>query len=344
MNVSYEDEKLHNDGIFDGLIGYKEWFHYVGTYYVDGDVLDFMLGFPVSLPGMGALGWISYKGNQYSLAGNTDCCREYFNVKTRATFEGPLPGYKIDYPNPPGAPYTGWIEGEYPDYTINVETPDVDVRISMRINLPDPSLPHTSVMCRRPFAWLPLGDKISGWFHSGDVTTAITGTVAGEDVTTTHSRGWYERNWAKLPIPAPAEWFWLMTHLDNGAVFDLLIEKFLDTQIHHLDECWLYHNGTFHEFSNYWANVPSNVKTCIRKGYSPVAGECITCGGKDGDSFRLTATITDVRQYIACSYYVWIKWTNFILKTDGEAVIDGAPMSLKGHGRAEIARIFYWWL
>lgn len=342
MNIPYEDEKLHNDGIFDGLFGYKEWFHYVGTYQVDGELLDFMLGFPASLPGMGALGWIAYKGNQYPLAGNINYCNQFFKIKTRAKFKGLSPGYTIDYPTSPDTSYTGRVHGKYPDYTINLDTPHVDAQISMHINLPDP--PHTSVMCKRPFAWLPLGKKISGWFHSGDVTTSIRGTVAGEDVTTTYGKGWYERNWAKLPIPAPAEWFWLMTHTDNGAVFDLLIEKFLDIRIRQLDECWLYKDGTFHEFSNYWAKIPHNIERCIEKGYRPIKGEVITCGGNNGGSFHLKATITDVRQYVSCSYYVWIKWTNFILETDGEAVIDGTPISLKGHGKAEIARIKYWWL
>ncbi len=342
MNIAHEDEKLHDDGIFDGLMGYKEWFHYLGTFYVSGNPLNFMLGFPCSYPGMGALGWISFEGNQYALAGNTTNHNGFFEVETHAEFQQLSPGYRIEYPEKPasGSTYTGNVTGKYPDYAITIKTPQLDLEIKMSISSP------ASVTYRIPFEWLPLGERIAAWFHSGDITTSIKGTVLGKDITSTSSKntGWYERNWAKIPLP-PSEWFWLMAHLDNGAVFDLLIESALGMRVHALDECWLYNHGGFHEFYNYQAQIPDSIKKATKTGYSKIIGECIKCYGKTGgNSFQLKATVTDFRRYEYCSYYAHIKWTNLILETEGKAIIDGSTIDMTGSGKAEIAPILYWWL
>ena len=93
MDVAYEDGRLHDDGIF-GLAGYREWFHYVGTFSVSGKPLTFMLGFPRSREGTGALGWVWFNGKQYSLAGNKDTdVNRFFDLKARADINTAVPGY-----------------------------------------------------------------------------------------------------------------------------------------------------------------------------------------------------------------------------------------------------------
>lgn len=107
MDIQHEDAKLHDDGIFDGFIGYKEWFHYEGTFFVDGIPLTFVLGFPRSCPGAGVVGWISYKTpqsekHQFSLDGNPpdNSIPGFFKLETRAHIQpNPPHQYTIQYQN-----------------------------------------------------------------------------------------------------------------------------------------------------------------------------------------------------------------------------------------------------
>ena len=342
MNVAYEDKKLHNDGIFNGFMGYKEWVHFLGTFAVNGDILTFMLGFVGSHPGWGVLGWISYKGKQYSLDGNVDKdSNGFYEITTRARIDIETTGYKITYPetSSPGTQYRGEVTGEFPQYMITVNTPDVDVEVTMKID----SL-H-SIYQRELHPWIQ-----GGWFHSGDISTSLKGTIGGYAVTSESSKGWYERNWSKIPVFWPSEWFWFMSHLDNEAVFNLLIETSLGIRVPILDECWLYLEGTFHEFPDYNAHFPEHLTKAIqRKDYADLLGECITCEGNNkntgkNDSFELAATITGLRQYEFRDYYADIKWTNFLFETEGEAVIEGTSIDMKGGGKSERAPIRYWWL
>ena len=354
MNVAYEDKKLHNDGIFDGFMGYKEWFHYLGTFSIKGSWLTFMLGFPMSYTGMGAFGWISFKGKQYSLAGNLkDTDRDGFYELQRipVQFRPSHTGYTLWYiaePEPYEV-YNGIIKGKFPEknfnphYTFDIETPDLHVEIEMKINTPE------SLYTKEVFSWMPDEKRIASWFHSGDVSASLKGFIGGEDVTSdATSKGWYERMWSKVIVLVPSEWLWLMSHLDNGAVFDLYTAKTAGLRVHPLDECWLYLNGAFHEFSHYCTHFPEGLEDAIKKKkYSDIIGECITCEGNNKNktkSFRVEATVVDFRQYEFRNYAADIRYTNFILETVGEAVIDGEHIDMKGRGAAERAPVLYWWL
>ncbi|KYK35296.1 MAG: hypothetical protein HXS46_11715 [Theionarchaea archaeon] len=347
MDVAYEDRKLHDDGICDGLMGYKEWFHYEGDFFVDEKPLTFVLGFVGSYPGWGALGWISYDNRKYSLAGNIkDKDHDGFYELQTLDF-GFTPretGYTLRYTAKPEPSriYTGTVNGEYPHYTIGIQTPSIDVEVEMTIKS------NTSVAQREIFPWMPCEKRIASWFHSGDITTSIKGILADQDITSASkkNRGWYERTWSKVIILWPSEWFFFMTHLDNGAVLDVYIVKSLGIQIHPLDECWLYQQQTFYTFSDYWAQFPETLEEAIKqREYSRIIGEKIRCGGKNGrDSFSVEATITDFRRYEFVDYYANIKYTNFVFETEGEALIDGNTIDMKGRGIAEWAPMKYWWL
>ncbi len=336
MDVAYEDRKLHRDGISDGLMGYKEWFHYVCTFSVNGKPLNFMLGFPMSFPEKGALGWISYNGKQYSLENNPKK-NGFFEVAVHPRFQNPSEEtgikYRIEYPEGPGSPYRGSVKGTYPHYKIRAVTPDLDVTITMVVG-------QKSVYKRDLSPWIR-----GAWFHSGDITATLEGTIEGKTVASTDGRGWYERNWSKIPLFWPCGWFFFMSHLDNGAVFNLLIEKSLHKRVHYLDECWLYQGGTFHTFSDYDAKPSKNLEEVIGGKNSKVSGGKIECEGKEGEnSFNITGTITDLRQYGVRKYYVNIKWTNVFLETAGKATIDGSVIDMRGRGTAEMTLITYWWL
>lgn len=338
MDVAYEDKKLHNDGIFDSLMGYKEWFHYMATFSVDGKPLSFVLGFPKSLPGMGALGWISFDKNQYSLAGNPEKpgSPKFFKLETRGKFAEHEKGYTIEYPKTSGE-YRGHIKGVYPEYTIAIQTPELDITVTLRIDEPEKSV-YTRKLC----PWMS-----GGWFHSGDITAMLEGVVQGKEFKkgSVKGRGWYERNWAHVPVPLPASWFWFATHIETGEVFNLLIEKFLWKRVHYLDECWLYKKGTFYPFSDYKARSSDVLERAVEKrDYSSIIGEHIYCEGKNGEnSFRLTATVTDFRQYEYLDVCSNVKWMNPIIETEGEAHIEGESIDMKGRGVAEQASILYWW-
>lgn len=335
----FEDRKLHNDGVFDSLMGYKEWFHFQGAISIDGNPLSFMLGFARSLPAMGALGWITYKGKQYSLDGNPEKPGHpgFYELKTHADFE-PLPnGYIIEYPkDSTSADYKGSVKGTLPHYTIDVKTPDISVDISMTIKSPEKSVISRN-LC-------PLA--VGGWFHSGDIS--LNGTISGRSLTSDSGtfRGWYERNWANVPDFWPSQWRWLMTHLENGGVLDLLIITTLGVRIHYLDECWLYWQEKFCRFSDYQVQFSEKMKKALKEErYSDVIGECITCEGRGGeDSFRMEVHVTDFRQYHLHSWYGNIKWANFVVETDGEAVVDRNALDMKGRGSAENALMKYWWI
>ncbi len=342
MDVKCEDKKLHNDGIFDGFMGYREWFHYLCTFPVDGIPLTFMLGFVGSFLGWGTVGWISFNGKQYSLDGNTEDkdYDKFFDITTKAEVEQLDLGYKIEYPkktkDSTENAYTGWVEGNFPGYSMGVKTPELDISVTMTINKPT-----ASIYQRTLSPWVS-----GGWFHSGDVAASLKGTIEGRTVASESNKGWYERNWSKIPILWPSKWFWLVTHLDDGAVFDLLIETSMGVRIPFLDECWLYKGDTFHKFSDYQARSCETLEKAIgRKDYSKIVGECFTCNKKNKEnSFKMTATITDFRQYEFRNYYAYIKWTNFLFETEGEARIDGKSLDLIGRGKAESAPIWYWWL
>lgn len=347
MDIKYEDKKLHDDGIFDSLMGYKEWFHFLGTFFVDETPLSFMLGFPRSFTGMGAFGWIAFRKKQYSLVGNPDQDKDGFfdlqripvKVQTRKA------GYELWYiaePQPRRI-YHGIITGEFPHYTLDIETPEIDIEMDMKIKLN----PY-SIATKEVFHWMPFDKRIASWFHSGDVTASLKGTIKGEDVTTSNrkNRGWYERMWSKIPVLWPSKWLWFMSHLDTGAVLDLYIATTLGIRVPVFNECWLYINGKFHPFREYTAEFPHTLETAIgEKRFLDILGERIHCKGYDKDnSFDITAEITDFRQYEFCDYSARVKYTNFFFETTGTAVIDGATMDLKGRGAAERAPMLYWWL
>lgn len=351
MNVPYEDRKLHNDGIFDSLLGYKEWFHYQGTFFVGEKPLTFVMGFPQSFTGLGVLGWVSFDNRQFSLAGNLEDEDHdgFFDLKTRAHYrkiqKNGKKGYNLRYeggPNPEET-YKGNVEGIFPELTIDITTPDCDFVISMDINSPQTSVAQTEV-----FKQMPFRKRIASWFHSGDTTASVKGTIQDTDVTTTsnRNRGWYERMWSKVTVLWPSEWFWFMIHLDNGAVFDLYIATSMGLRVHSFDECWLYENGTFHRFTHYDGHVPENLGRAIAiQDYSEIIGERITCKGKEKDSsFQVDATITDFRQYEFHNYSANINYTNFIFETEGEAIIGGNTIDMKGRGVAEWAPMKYWWI
>ncbi len=347
MDVVKEDKKLHDDGIFGKLMGYKEWFHYLGIFWVNGEPLTFMLGTPMSFTGRGAFGWISYKGNQYSLAGNKDTDKNgFFDLqRIQVPFEPTETGYQLWYIAEPdiGAVYKGVITGAFPDYTFTMKTPDINTEITMRIEVP-----RHSVYQKEVFEWMPDEKRLASWFHSGDVTASITGTIGGKDVTSTdeRNRGWYERMWSKVVVLWPSDWLWFMVHLDNGAVFDLYQAKTIDMCVHPLDECWVYQDQIFHEFPQYTIALPRDLEKAIEnKDYNSILDKCIRCEGKNKEnSFTIDATVTDFRQYEFHDYSANIKYINFMFETAGEAVIDGSSIDMKGRGAAEWAPILYWWV
>ncbi|MBU6996284.1 MAG: hypothetical protein HXS41_00240 [Theionarchaea archaeon] len=347
MDVRYEDKKLHDDGIFDSLMGYKEWFHFLGTFFVDETPLSFMLGFPRSYTGMGAFGWIAFQKKQYSLVGNPDQDKDGFFDLQRipVKFRSMKSGYELWYvaePQPRRI-YHGMITGEYPHYALEIETPLVDIEIDMKIEL-DPC----SIASKEVFQWMPCNKRIASWFHSGDVTASLKGTIGGEDVTTRKrkNRGWYERMWSKISVCWPSKWLWFMSHLSTGAVLDLYIATTGGIRVRPFNECWLYMNGTFHPFREYTAAFPDTLEAAIRdKKYRNILGEKIHCTGHDGDnSFDITAEITDFRQYEYNDYSARVKYTNFFFETTGTAVIDGTHVDLEGRGAAERAPMLYWWI
>lgn len=337
MDIKYEDKKLHKDGILRGLFGYKEWFHFAGNLTVRGKPLTFMIGFPKSLPGMGALGWVSFDGAQYSLAGNKDQTKDnFFNVTTHAEFSPTSSGYCLKYPVSPSdtkTGYTGTIIGDYPKYTLDCKTPDLDIMIEMSI------LAEKSVIEKELFLWMPDQKRVASWFHSGDITVTLEGTL-NQETLSCQGKGWYERMWSKVMVLWPSEWLFFMAHLDTGGVFDLLCEKTLGKQIRLLNECWLYH-GNLVKFPHYWIKFPESLND-----YHDYIGKKITCRGynNSGDSFEIIATITDFRQYKARRYYSNMKWLNYICEIEGEAEIKGKTVDLAGRAYAEKAPIKYWWL
>lgn len=332
MDVAYEDGRLHDDGIF-GRAGYREWFHYVGTFSVGGKPLTFMLGFPRSREGTGALGWVCFNGKQYSLAGNKNTgVDKLFDLEARAHVNTATPGYVITYPEVTSG-FTGSIQGIFPDYTIQVHTPNLTIEICMTIN----SL-H-SVVQRDLSPWID-----GGWFHSGDITASLTGTIEGNSITANSNKCWYERNWSKIPLFGPCEWFWFITYLDTGEVFNLLIEKTLSIRVPFLDECWLYQGGTFYTFPRYTARLSRELRKALHKrDFLKIVNEHITCEGKKGkNSFNIQATITDFRQYEFRNWYAHVTWTNFIIETEVTAHINGTTLDMKGRGMSEKTPIQFW--
>ncbi len=372
MDVQYEDTKLHDDGILDGFIGYKEWFHYEGTFFVDGIPLTFVIGFPRSCGGAGVIGWISYKSpqsgkTQFSLDENPpdEDNEGFFKLETRANIR-PKPSealYIITYPrtkkdspdngdsypkndkNSDPDVYEGTVTGQWPNkkengnpcYTITVKTPDLRLTITMDYN------PH-SVIAQEPCCHL-----VGGWFHTGKVNASITGKIEGNPIDAHTQMAWYERNWSKLPVFWPSQWLWFMAHLDNGSVFDSLEISTMGVRVPYFNECWLYLDETLYEFPHYWVHFPETVEEAIReKDYSRIVKEkkeCITCGGRNEEnSFLLQAAIVDFRQYTVQKIYASINWTNFILEITGKAIINGDTILLNGRGVAERTPMCYWWL
>ena len=323
-DIAKEDKTLHKRITGDPVC--REWFHYESDFDIKGDILTLVLGFPRSSPGLGVLGWVSFKGNQYSLDGNPQQSHYgFFNLETYAEFTSNK-GYTLKYCEKVPE-YTGSVKGEFPEYRIDIKNSEFHIDISMRINS------QKSLYCR---SW------IGGcWFHSGDLM--VEGTINGKDMTPVKGKGWYERNWDKILVLGPSEWFWFMSHLDNGDVFDLLIEKTLGVRILFLDECWLYSKEKFHKFPCYDSRIPFGLrKAILKKDYSNILGKKIHCRVKSGMHFnKITAIIEDFRQYEYVNKDVRVKWANFIIKTEGE-IIDGEPINMAGRGVAEWARITYW--
>jgi hypothetical protein len=174
-DIAKEDKTLHKRITGESVC--REWFHYESDFDINGDILTLVLGFPLSSPGLGVLGWISFKGNQYSLDGNPQQGHYgFFNLETDAQFTSNK-GYTLKYCEEvlkykesiagEVPKYTGSVEGEFPEYRIDIKTPEFHIDISMRINS------QKSLYCRR---W------IGGcWFHSGDIM--VEGTINGKDMT-----------------------------------------------------------------------------------------------------------------------------------------------------------------
>ncbi|MGD2247668.1 MAG: hypothetical protein PVF58_04620 [Candidatus Methanofastidiosia archaeon] len=344
MNIPYEDKKLHKYGILDTLLGYKEWFHYAATFTVNKKQLTCVLGSPVTSNLEGILGWISFDGKQYSLAGNPGIpgCPGFFHLEKKAEIEEYEKYYTITYPKNPQNPqkgkgYTGTIKGKFPHYQITIDTPDLNLTIEMSIN-PENS-PEKSVCTRsvRPLLW-------GAWFHSGDIDASLKGHINKKEIDT-KGKGWYERNWVHVPIPVPAKWFWILTFPESGGAFDLLIEGFRGWRLHYLDECWLYWEGKFYEFHKYRAWFSDDLKRAIKKkDLSDIKGKKIYCKGKNGKNwFNITAKVTDFRQYNYCNKNGRVIWMNPFIETQGEAYIDGESIDMKGTGLSEQANITYWW-
>ena len=341
MDIPREDKRLHKYGILDSLLGYKEWFHYTGTFMVDGKRLAFVLGSPMTSKLEGILGWISFDGKQYSLAGNPEMPGnpKFFRLERYAEFKDHKKEYyTITYPRKPdpGSKYTGTVKGEFPHYQITTEAPELNLTIEMRIN-PENS-PEKSV-CTRSVRPLLCG----AWFHSGDIAVSLKGRINEKEIET-EGKGWYERNWVHVPIPIPAQWFWFLTFPESGGAFDLLIERLCGWRIHYLDECWLYWKGKFHEFHEYTACISKCLKEAVKKRkYSDTIEKRICCKGENGENwFDITAEVTDFRQYEYRSLCGRVKWMNPLIKTEGEAYIDGESINMEGSGFSEQADIGYW--
>ncbi len=345
MDVVREDGKLHNDGICESLMGYKEWFHYQGTFFIKGKPLSFVMGFPRSFTGMGALGWISYNGKQYALTPSKDKDKDGFYDLERffVEFESFKTGYFLWYIAEPSPfkVYHGVIKGEYPRYVLDIQTPDLHIEITMVIT-------QGSVFQKEVFPWMPFGKRIASWFHSGDIKASLKGTIKGEDIISEdeRNRAWYERMWSKVPVLWPSRWLWFMSHLDNGAVFDLYTAESLGVRIHPFDECWLYLGGKFYEFSDYKASFPKELEDAVKsRDCAGIKDKYIHCEGKNGrNSFEVDARITDFRQYEFHDYSADVKYTNFLFETKGEARIGDSVIDMKGRGAAERAPIKYWWI
>jgi hypothetical protein len=343
MDIPYEDKKIHRYGIgiLDNLLGYKEWFHYAATFLVNGKQLYCVLGFPLASHLEGVLGWISFDGIQYSLAGNPGIPGHpgFFHLKKHAEIQEHKKYYTIAYPEDSqrGSGYTGTIKGEFPCYQIIIETPQLNVTIEMSIN-PEDS-PEKSV-CTRSVRPLLCG----AWFHSGDITVSLKGHINQEEIDT-KGKGWYERNWVHVPIPIPAQWFWFLTFPESGGAFDLLIEGLRHWRFHYLDECWLYWKGKFNEFHDYTACFSDSLKKAVNnRDLSGIIGEHIYCKGKNEKNwFDITAEVTDFRQYEYRGCSGRVNWMNPLIKTEGEAYIDGESINMKGVGLSEKADIPYWW-
>lgn len=340
MNYQQEDSTLHNKGICNGYCGYKEWFHYETEILVDEDPLTMVLGGVKSHPACGCLGWLSFHGTQYSLAGNPadPSHKGFYVLNTRGKIHSYPHLYTLTY----ASGSTGSVEGTFPSYALSLATPQLDLQVTLNINTP-----QKSIASRTLSPWLS-----GGWFHSGDVSVTLEGDISGESVFShdRRNRGWYERNWSKLPVFWPSEWFFMMIHLDNGAVLDLYRITSLKIPVHFFDECWIYTDETFTPFTSYDAHIPPSLYEALKKkDYFSVLKNEITAQGthethSHTDSFSLTATITDFRQYAVHTYYSHIAWSNFFIQTTGEAQVQGTPMDMSGRGIVELCQVKYWWL
>lgn len=340
MNYPREDRTLHNTGLCDGFCGYKEWFHYETEVFIGDDPLTMVLGCVASRPAIGCLGWFSFRGIQYSLAGNPPYASHegFFILKTHATVQPYPTGYAMEFSSSTGS--TGSVEGKFPMYLVSLKNSQIDLRITMIIREPEKSIASRSLS-----PWMN-----GGWFHSGDVAVTLEGNISGERVFSRdeRNRGWYERNWSKIPVFWPSQWFFMMIHLDNGAVLDLYRITTLKIPVHFFDECWIYENQVFTPFTSYDVTIPPSLYDAIRAyDYEPILKEEISAcsaGGDHDNSFSFTARIEDFRHYAVNKYYTRIGWSNFFLRTSGEALVDGKPMDMTGRGIAELCQVSYWWL
>jgi hypothetical protein len=340
MNYRREDSRLHNTGFCNGYGGYKEWFHYETEVYIEDDPLNMVLGCVASHPSCGCLGWLSFRGKQYSLAGNlADPAHEgFFTLNTHAIIQPHPDHYTMTYSSDNGS--RGSVNGRFPSYVLSSLTPHIDLQVTMNINTPEKSITSRSLS-----PWMS-----GGWFHSGDLAVTLEGKISGEPVSShdDRNRGWYERNWSKIPVFWPSEWFFMMIHLDNGAVLDLYRITSLHIPVHFFDECWIYSQQAFTPFTSYGVHIPSSLYQAIReKDYSSILKHEITAQGTDAtpdNSFSFNAHITDFRHYAVHKYYADIGWSNFIIQTTGEAVVHGTTMDMSGRGIAELCLVKYWWL
>jgi hypothetical protein len=340
MNYRREDSTLHTAGICNGYCGYKEWFHYETEVYVEDDLLTMVLGGVASHPACGCLGWLSFRGTQYSLAGNPadPAHKGFFTLNTHAVIHPYPHRYTMTFSSETES--TGSVEGTYPSYVLSLLAPHIDLQVGMKIQTLE-----QSIASRTLSPWMS-----GGWFHSGDVAVTLEGTISGKSVSShdDRNRGWYERNWSTLPVFWPSEWFFLMIHLDNGAVLDLYRITSLRIPVHFFDECWIYSQQAFTPFTSYRVHIPSSLYNAIRKkDYSSIFKNTITAQGTDAlsdNSFSFQAHITDFRHYAVQKYYAHIGWSNFCIRTTGEATVQGAPMDMSGRGIAELCSVKYWWL
>jgi len=340
MDYSREDRTLHNTGLCDGYCGYKEWFHYEIDVFIEDEPLTMVLGCVASHPASGCLGWLTFRGTQYSLAGNPPDAshRGFFTLSTHAVVHPYPTTYTMKFSSGTGS--TGSVEGTFPSYLISLRAPRIDLRVTMSINEPEKSIASRSLS-----PWMS-----GGWFHSGDVAVTLEGNISGESVSShdERNRGWYERNWSKVPVFWPSQWFFMMIHLDNGAVLDLYHITSLKIPVHFFDECWIYKNQLFTPFTSYHATIPPSLYRALTEKdlKSILKNEISAIGTGDGhdNSFSFNAQITDFRQYKVSKYYANIGWSNFYLKSTGEALVNGESMDMSGRGIAELCQVKYWWL